>query len=103
MRIRAIHKITQIAETSLIGQMGQEKFEEFVKESMASELAKLILEKTHVPLTRREIPDKDPARIRNDKEFNEEPAFEYECQFILLNREDFEIIMDNIATIKKRL
>jgi hypothetical protein len=103
MRIRAIHKITQIAEASLIGQMGQEKFDGFVKESLASELAKLIIEKTHVPLTRKEVPERFPKGLESQKDLEMEPCFEYECQFILLNREDFEIIMDSIGIIKARL
>jgi hypothetical protein len=97
MRLRTINKVYQNAESELLGQMSQNDYDQMIKNDMCQSIAKVIFDKGKIPIIKLDS-RKDNLGIRGEQHF-----FQYECECILLSREEYEKITEALRTIKNTL
>ena len=97
MRLKSIHKVYQNAESELLGRMSQKDYDAYIKKEITQSISEAIFDRGKIPLVRR---NSLKESLGMD---NEDPFFQYECECILLSREEFEKIVEALRTIKNTL
>ena len=89
MRLRVVHKVTSEAKNQLTHELGEEKYNEEIKKSMAMSLLNKVMD--NIELT--------PLEIKTGNGIE----YEYEFKAIILLEEDFNVINEAIKTITKTI